>query len=173
MGRWTGEDIVTLQEYHDLAASGQVASDPEYHRMLAEFTAIEDGKTHLTFEKGMEAFEHQFEQSSLDRLLTPWEHITRRFCKEFSLTDEQRKQAGKALEEATDRLKKIAPSYNENRPETALTTLMTFSQREIKEDQLSHSTKADQKKADALKKSRELFLRFWEQLRKGHARQVH
>lgn len=166
--RWTGEDIITRQEYQDLAIAGQVVADPEYYRMMAEFTAIEDNKTHLTFERGMEAFELQFAQSSLDRILTPWEHVTRKFCEEFSLTDEQRKQSEKVLEEATERLKVIAPHYNDKRPEVGLTTLMTFSQREIKEDQLSQKTKTDQKKAEALKKSRELFLRFWEQLRKGH-----
>lgn len=167
--RWTGEDIVTRQEYHDLAVAGQVITDPEYYRMMAEFMAIEEGKTHLTFERGMEAFELQVAQSSLDRVLTPWEHVTQKFCEEFSLTDGERNQAKKVLDEATDRLKKIAPNYNEKRPEVVLTTLMTFSQREINENELTQSTKTDQKKAEALRKARDLFLRFWEQLRKGHA----
>lgn len=166
MARWTGDDMVTMEEYRNLAATGQVVSDPEYHHMMAEATALGE-KSHLIFEKAMEAFEFQFAQTTSGKACTPWEHLTRKFCEEFSLSDERRKEAEKACREATERLRKFAGEYNEKRPEVGLLTLMTFSQHAIESSQLSEETKSDRKKSEALKKARDLFLRFWEELRKG------
>lgn len=167
LARWTGEDMVTMDEYRNLVATGQVVSDPEYHRMMAEFMAVEEGKTYQTFERAMEEFEYRYAQSSAEGVLTPWEHLTRKFCSEFSLTEGRRSEAEKICREATERLRKFGDEYNEKRPEVGLLTLMTLSLRAIESSPLSEETKSDRKKSEALKKARDLFLRFWEELRKG------
>ena len=167
MARWTGEDLVTMEEYGNLVAAGQVVTDPEYHRIMGRFMAAEDGKTYQTFEEAMADFNYRVAQSATDGPLTPWLHLTRQFCQEFSVSDHRRSAAEKTCEKATERLQKIAGEYNKRSPDAGLLTLMTLSQRALEAGAVAREREADPRRGEALTKSRELFVRFWEELRSG------
>lgn len=159
--RWIGNDVVLPEEYSELAAEGTVSTHPEFWRALHESTALQGGQTDLTFEKGITIFHLMYEQSKQGVAYTPWESLVREFGSAMRFTGTQSEQADKLVEKATERLRDIAKVYDPDNPERALIVLMCISQ-------TGKGSDTNKRQFECASKARDLFLKFWDELRKEH-----
>lgn len=156
-GRWTGHEVVTLDRYQALVSAGEVETSQEYYKAILAAKAY--GVLHVTYDEAIEDFDRAFWSKGLNS----WEEIVERLNEEFQPSEGFRNASSKTLAQAVKRLEEIAPLFNRQRPEGALLLLMSLSQHPIKKATGTQSPE----EAEILDKSRELFLRFWEELTKG------